>query len=107
MYYLDFFQRLFKYSQNKQILILCESFVSGSYSSHFCKPIDVVVSNDSLNNYFADEYCSSRVVKYDSKERFLKEYRVPDGEKALIVPRSLTLIESVNLLCVTDRENEQ
>jgi hypothetical protein len=42
--------------ENEQGIILCESFVSGSDSLHFCKPVDVVVSNDSLNIYFADEY---------------------------------------------------
>ncbi|CAF3315957.1 unnamed protein product, partial [Rotaria sp. Silwood2] len=36
------------------ILILGESFVPESDSSHFCKPAAVVTSNDGTNIYIAD-----------------------------------------------------
>ncbi len=98
---------MFKYSEGKLVLTLGESFVPGSDSSHFCKPTDVVVSNDGLNIYIADGYCNSRIVKYDSNGNFIKEYKMPSGEKSLVVVHCLVLIESLNLLCVADRENRR
>jgi peptidylamidoglycolate lyase len=88
-------------------LTLGEPFVPGSDSSHFCKPTDVAVSNDGLNIYVADGYCNSRIVKFDSNGKFVKQYQMPIGGKALIIPHSLVLIESLNLLCVADRQNRR
>jgi peptidylamidoglycolate lyase len=87
------------------VLTLGESFVPGDDSSHFCKPTDVAVSNDGLNIFVADGYCNSRIVKFDSKGKYLKEYSMPKGEQQLVIPHSLVLIESLDLLCVADREN--
>ena len=35
----------------------------------------------------------------------INEYKMPLGEKSLVVPHSLCLIESLNIICVADREN--
>jgi len=97
--------QVFKYSNGERILTLGESFVPGSDSTHFCKPTDVVVSNDGSNIYVADGYCNSRIVKFDSKGNYLKEYSMPQGEEELRIPHSIILIESLDLICVADREN--
>jgi peptidylamidoglycolate lyase len=98
-------KKVFKYKDGKRLLTLGELFVPGDDSSHFCKPTDVVVSSDNLNIYVADGYCNSRIIKYNSKGIFLKEYKMPLGEKQLLVPHSLSLIESLNIICVADRQN--
>jgi peptidylamidoglycolate lyase len=97
--------QVFKYSKGERVLTLGESFVPGSDSTHFCKPTDVVVSNDGSNIYVADGYCNSRIVKFDSKGNFLKEYSMPENEQQLAIPHSIILIETLDLVCVADREN--
>jgi len=97
--------QVFKYSKGERVLTLGESFVPGSDSTHFCKPTDVAVSNDGSNIYVADGYCNSRIVKFDSKGNFLKEYLMPENEEQLAIPHSIILIETLDLVCVADREN--
>jgi len=97
--------QVFKYSKGERVLTLGESFVPGSDSEHFCKPTDVAVSNDGSSVYVADGYCNSRIVKFDSKGKFLKEYSMPDEEEQLSIPHSIILIEGLDLACVADREN--
>jgi DNA-binding beta-propeller fold protein YncE len=97
--------QVFKYSNGKRVLTLGESFVPGSDSKHFCKPTDVAVTNDGSFIYVADGYCNSRIVKFDAQGNFLKEYLMPEDEQQLIIPHSILLIETLDLVCVADREN--
>jgi peptidylamidoglycolate lyase len=87
------------------LLKLGELFIPGNDNSHFCKPTDVVISNDESNIYVADGYCNSRIIKFNSKGKFINEYKMPQGEKQLVIPHSLVLIQSLNLICVADRQN--
>ena len=99
-------RQVFKYSpQGKQLLALGEAFVAGKDSKHFCKPTDVILSNDRSTIFVADGYCNSRVVKLDGQGKFLAEYSMDTTEKQMSIPHSLLLIESLDLLCVADREN--
>jgi len=101
--------QVFKYdtTQPKRQLVLTigELFVPGSDQTHFCKPTDVAVSSDGKFVYVADGYCNHRIVKLDSNGKYLNEYKMPSRAKKLQIPHSLTLIESLNLICVADREN--
>lgn len=98
--------QVFKYSpQGKQLLALGEAFVPGKDSKHFCKPTDVILSNDRSRIFVADGYCNSRVVKLDGQGNFLSAYTMDAAEKQMSIPHSLLLIESLDLLCVADREN--
>lgn len=97
--------QVFKYANGERVLTLGESFVPGSDSTHFCKPTDVAVTNDGSNIYVADGYCNARIVKFDSKGKFLKEYTMPEGQQQLAIPHSIVLIEILDLVCVADREN--
>lgn len=99
------FKKVFKYTNGERVLTLGEQFVPGRDSSHFCKPTDVVTSNDGSNIFIADGYCNSRVVKFNSKGEFLKEYSMPQGEEPLAIPHSIILMETLDLVCVADREN--
>jgi len=101
--------QVFKYdtTQPKRQLVLTigELFVPGSDQTHFCKPTDVAVSSDGQFVYVADGYCNQRIVKLNSDGKYLTEYKMPASAKQLQIPHSLTLIESLNLICVADREN--
>ncbi|UJR10899.1 hypothetical protein I4U23_015087 [Adineta vaga] len=97
--------QVFKYSHGKLVLTVGEAFLPGSDSTHFCKPTDVAVSNDGSSIYVADGYCNSRIVKLNSEGKFIKEYTMPEEEKQLVIPHSIILIESLDLVCVADREN--
>ncbi|CAF4612306.1 unnamed protein product, partial [Rotaria sp. Silwood2] len=96
---------VFKYSKDERVLTFGESFVAGSDESHFCKPTDVVTSNDGSYIYVADGYCNARIVKFNAKGNFLKEYSMPDREQQLIIPHSIIIIEALDLVYVADREN--
>jgi len=97
--------QVFKYSDGEIKMKLGEEFVPGNDEKHFCKPTDVVVSNDGSNIFVADGYCNSRLVKFDSKGNFLRQYSMKQNEKQLLIPHSLVLIETLDLICVADREN--
>ncbi|CAF1251493.1 unnamed protein product [Didymodactylos carnosus] len=123
--------QVFKYDTSnipQLVLTLGESFVPGSDKSHFCKPTDVAITNDGQFVYVADGYCNERIVKFDSNGKYLTEYKMPANQRTLhcisqtkqsvvhcivriwflgqlLVPHSLALIESLDILCVADREN--
>jgi len=44
-------------------------------------------------------------MKFNSNGLFINEYKMPQGEKPLVIPHSLTIIESLNIICVADRQN--
>ena len=58
-------------------LILGEEFVPGSDQHHFCKPTSVAVDSKSGNFFVADGYCNSRIMMFDSKANYIREW----GEK--------------------------
>ena len=82
-----------------------ESFVPGSDSKHFCKPTDVVNYQENDDIYVADGYCNSRIAQLNANGTFIKEFRMKKKEKQLWVPHSLTIIYSLRLICVADRQN--
>ena len=91
--------QVFKYSDGEIKMTLGEAFVPGHDEKHFCKPTDVAVSNDGSAIFVADGYCNSRLVKFDAKGNFARQYSMKTDEKQLLIPHSLDLI------CVADREN--
>ena len=97
--------QVFKYADGEIKMTLGEAFVPGHDEKHFCKPTDVAVSNDGSAIFVADGYCNSRLVKFDSKGNFVREYSMKKNEKQLLVPHSLALIEHLDLICVADREH--
>jgi hypothetical protein len=97
--------QVFKYADDEIKMTLGEAFVPGHDEKHFCKPTDVAVSNDGSAIFVADGYCNARLVRFDSKGNFVREYAMKQNEKQLLVPHSLALIEHLDLICVADREN--
>lgn len=68
-----------KYSIGERVLTLGESFVPRNDSKHFCKPTDVVVSNDGSVVCVANWHCNSCIVKFDSNRNYLNEYQMPEN----------------------------
>lgn len=99
--------QVFKYGDDQLLLTLGEEFVPGNDEKHFCKPTDVVVTNDGSKIFVADGYCNSRIAVFDSNGNYLRQYSIKNGGKQLKVPHSLLLIETLDLLCVADRENRR
>jgi len=87
------------------MLKLGELFVPANDRKHFCKPTDVVISKENNDIYVADGYCNSRIVQLNANGTFIKEFRMKKKEKQLWVPHSLTIIYSLRLICVADRQN--
>ena len=101
------FVQVFKYSPTGELLLtLGEAFVPGNDEKHFCKPTDVAVSNDRSSIFVADGYCNARLVQFDADGKFVREFSIPDDEKdPLVIPHSIILIETLDLVCVADRQN--
>lgn len=95
-------------------LVLGEKFVPGNDDTHFCKPTHVAVASNG-DFYVADGYCNSRVLKFSKDGKVIGTFgKDTAGDNAgadsplnLNVPHSLALVESLDLLCVADRNNER
>ncbi|WAR18934.1 AMDB-like protein [Mya arenaria] len=93
-------------------LVLGTKLEPGNDVSHFCKPTDVAVASNG-DFFVADGYCNGRVMKFAAPNgTFLAQWghesttgMSPPGEDEFLVPHSLALIESRDLLCVADREH--
>lgn len=95
-------------------LVLGEKFVPGNDAGHFCKPTKVAVASDG-HFFVADGYCNSRVMKFDPAGKYIGEFgkkptagsagNIDDNE--FLIPHGLALLESLDLLCVADREHRR
>lgn len=95
----------------KPDLVLGEKFVPGNDKAHFCKPTKVAVASNG-QFFVSDGYCNSRVVKFDASGKYIGEFgKKPTGgapkESEFLVPHGLALLESLDLLCVADREHRR
>ncbi|RUS81531.1 hypothetical protein EGW08_010701 [Elysia chlorotica] len=105
--------QVFRFPKNSTTpdLTLGEKFVPGNDESHFCKPTDVAIA--STGEFFvSDGYCNSRVLKYSKEGKLMTQWGSSwNGGRLspfnLNIPHSLTLIESLDLVCVADRENQR
>ena len=94
-------------------LTLGQRFVPGSDHRHFCKPTSVAVDSKSGNFFVADGYCNSRVMMFDSKANYIREW----GEKSAYygsktplefnIPHKIIMKQESPspVVCVADREN--
>ncbi|XP_054159398.1 peptidyl-alpha-hydroxyglycine alpha-amidating lyase 2-like [Oppia nitens] len=84
-------------------LVLGERFVPGNDDKHFCKPTDVAISSSGMI-YISDGYCNSRIMMFSPEGHFVGQFGTNDQ---MLVPHSLTLLETDDLICVADRENRR
>ncbi|KAI7845909.1 hypothetical protein COHA_000641, partial [Chlorella ohadii] len=88
----------------KQLLALGQAGKSGSGPKAFCKPTQVAVGRDG-SIYVSDGYCNSRVVQFDAKGKWVRDFTVPEGQgQPLLVPHSLVVHECLQRLLVAERE---
>ncbi|XP_063225357.1 peptidyl-alpha-hydroxyglycine alpha-amidating lyase 2-like [Bacillus rossius redtenbacheri] len=76
----------------------------GSGLGHLCQPTAVAVASSGVV-FIADGYCNSRVLEFSPQGVLLRVVPQPPEFLSLHVPHSLALVESLDLLCIADREN--
>ncbi|CAG9765963.1 unnamed protein product [Ceutorhynchus assimilis] len=98
----------FKYKPGELVPTISfgERFIPGarSDSKHLCKPTSIAVATTG-EIFIADGYCNSRILKYNAAGVLLRIIPNPPEFLSLQVPHSLALIESMDRLCIADREN--
>lgn len=78
--------------------------VPGSDPNHLCKPTSIAVATTG-EIFIADGYCNSRILIHNAAGGLLRVIPNPSEFLPLQVPHSLALIESMDRLCIADREN--
>ena len=99
--------QIFKFSHDGKLLMkLGEAKVPGNDSSHFNLPTDVAVANDG-SFYVSDGYGNSRVVKFSSTGKFIREWGT-FGKKpgSFNIPHGIA-IDQNNIIYVADRQNNR
>ncbi|XP_066139202.1 peptidyl-alpha-hydroxyglycine alpha-amidating lyase 2-like isoform X2 [Euwallacea fornicatus] len=94
----------FKPGEQQPALIFGELLVPGSDVKHLCKPTSIAVATTG-EIFIADGYCNSRILKYNAAGGLLKIISNLSDVISLQVPHSLALIETMDRLCIADREN--
>ncbi|XP_030767094.1 peptidyl-alpha-hydroxyglycine alpha-amidating lyase 2-like [Sitophilus oryzae] len=94
----------FKPGELEPTLTFGERFTPGSDSKHLCKPTSIAVATTG-EIFIADGYCNSRILKYNAAGGLLRVIPNPPEFLSLQIPHSLALIESIDRLCIADREN--
>lgn len=83
-------------------LVIGEKLVPGQDESHFCKPTDVAVSEQTGDIFVSDGYCNQRIVQFDKNGKYVKQFK--DEKAPLVVSHSIALIEKLGLVCGVSRE---
>ncbi|KAJ8978831.1 hypothetical protein NQ317_010831 [Molorchus minor] len=96
----------FKPGELEPSLTFGRRFSPGSDIKHLCMPTSVAVATTG-EIFIADGYCNSRILKYNAAGGLLRIIPNPPEFLSLQIPHSLALIESMDRLCVADRENKR
>ncbi|CAG9813098.1 unnamed protein product [Phaedon cochleariae] len=96
----------FKPGELQPTLTFGHRFDPGSDTKHLCKPTSVAVATTG-EIFIADGYCNSRILKFNAAGGLLRVIPSPSEFLSLQVPHGLALIESIDRLCVADRENRR
>ncbi|XP_060533454.1 peptidyl-alpha-hydroxyglycine alpha-amidating lyase 2-like isoform X2 [Cylas formicarius] len=94
----------FKPGELQPTLTFGEKFTPGSDTKHLCKPSSIAVASTG-EIFIADGYCNTRILKYNAAGELLRVIPNPPDFLSLQVPHSLALVESIDRLCIADREN--
>lgn len=96
--------QVFKFDLKKSsdpILVLGAAFEHGKDDTHFCMPSDVDLA-ESNGDIFVADGCNQRVIRFDANGTFLKNYE--DKINPLIEAHSVSLVETLNLVCTVSRD---
>ncbi|RZB39303.1 peptidyl-alpha-hydroxyglycine alpha-amidating lyase 2, partial [Asbolus verrucosus] len=94
----------FKPGELSPVLAFGQRLTPGSSKTHLCMPTSVAVATEG-EVFIADGYCNSRILKFNAAGGLLRVIPSPPEFLSLQVPHGLALIESMDRLCVADREN--
>ncbi|XP_045477429.1 peptidyl-alpha-hydroxyglycine alpha-amidating lyase 2-like isoform X1 [Harmonia axyridis] len=94
----------FKPGELQPTLVFGEKFTPGSDENHLCMPTSFAIATTG-EIFLADGYCNSRVLKYNALGKLLKIIPSRDEFLPLQIPHGITLIESLDRICIADREN--
>lgn len=96
----------FRADMNEPELIFGQNFEPGDDNDHLCKPTSVAVASTG-EIFIADGYCNSRILKFTALGHHMRT--IPSGNEclSLSVPHHTALIESLDRICVADRENKR
>ncbi|VEN55884.1 unnamed protein product [Callosobruchus maculatus] len=96
----------FKPGELQPTLTFGHRFQPGSDPKHLCMPTSVAVATTG-EIFIADGYCNSRILKYNAAGGLLRIIPSPPEFLSLQIPHALALMESMDRLCVADRENRR
>ncbi|KAK4885477.1 hypothetical protein RN001_001748 [Aquatica leii] len=99
----------FKFRPGKDApdLVFGVRFEPGIDDYHLCKPTSVSVASTG-EIFIADGYCNSRILKFNALGRLMRTIPSDNtGCLSLAVPHHTALIESLDRICVADRENKR
>ncbi|KAJ8925537.1 hypothetical protein NQ315_009376 [Exocentrus adspersus] len=96
----------FKPDEPLPTLTFGEPFIPGSDPGHLCMPTSIAVATTG-EIFLADGYCNSRILKFNAAGGLLAIIPTPPEFLYLQVPHALALIESMDRLCIADRENSR
>jgi peptidylamidoglycolate lyase len=99
--------QIFKFSHDGKLLMkLGIAKVPGKDSLHFNLPTDIAVADDG-SFYVSDGYGNSRVVKFSSNGKYIKEWGVYGSKPGeFIIPHGIA-IDQNNTIYVADRQNNR
>lgn len=96
----------FRPDMDEPELIFGQNFEPGNGNDHLCKPTSVAVASTG-EIFIADGYCNRRILKFSALGHLMRT--IPSGKEflSLFVPHHTALIESLDRICVADRENKR
>ncbi|PNF36923.1 Peptidyl-alpha-hydroxyglycine alpha-amidating lyase 2 [Cryptotermes secundus] len=94
----------FRPGETRPALTLGQRFRPGGGWTRLCQPTAVAVAT-SGQVFVADGYCNHRVLTFSQRGRLLRLIPLPSEFLSLQVPHGLALMETLDLLCIADREN--
>ncbi|KAF5307215.1 hypothetical protein FQR65_LT00731 [Abscondita terminalis] len=97
----------FRPGKNTPDIVFGVSFEPGKDEDHLCKPTSIAVAS-TAEIFIADGYCNSRILKFNALGGLIRTIPSDNtGCLALAVPHHTALIESLDRICVADRENKR
>lgn len=94
---------MFKFNHEGELLLtLGTSLVPGDDHGHFCKPTDVVVTNNG-DILVSDGYCNSRIVIFDKNGNYMDE--IVDEDFSVV--HSIVYDDCNDILYVANRKKKE
>ncbi|KAK9886576.1 hypothetical protein WA026_017505 [Henosepilachna vigintioctopunctata] len=94
----------FKPGELEPSLVFGEKFQPGSFEKNLCMPTSFAIASTG-EIFLADGYCNSRILKFNAAGQLMKVIPNKHEFLSLQIPHGLALLESIDRICIADREN--